>query len=276
MTTALSALGAMKRAYDDKQVRDQIARIESTVEALGARIDRILDISVMAAFEHLATADRAVNADFRRHELSLARGKFVEMTKRPAASMSRPGEQDLTAEQVAAIGHAGNFSYFMMNGETRLALREAYLCTERFPALGVQLFPPELFSRDYSATGRAMVARRARRETIRASHDASLKAHKADKTAYYREMAWKVPAAGAVFLGFLAAGMVAPPLAGQAGMRAAGILAGTGDRAVTDIPGPRPKLAYGLNAIDPPEELALMRRASAESAERRTMLERPG
>ncbi|GLI03370.1 hypothetical protein Pa4123_86480 [Phytohabitans aurantiacus] len=271
---ALNALGAMKRAYDTKQLRDQIARIESTVQALGARIDQILDISVMAAFEHLATADRATNDDFRRQELNLARGKFVEMTKRPTESMAHPGEQDLSAQQVTAIGHAGNFSYFMMNGEVSLALLEAYRCTERFPALGVQLFPKAVFSRDYSATGRAMVARRASRDRVRANHEASLKAHQADRGAYYRELAWKVPAAGAVFLGFLAAGMVAPPLAGQAGARAAGILAGTGDRAISDVPGPKPKLNYDSNAIDPPEEIELMRQASAESAQRRATLER--
>ena len=271
---ALNTLGALKRAYDAKKLREQIEQIESTVEALGTRIEEILAINVKAAFRHLEAAEMAVNEDIRRSELMLARASFVSMAERPTASLAHPGEQDLSAEQVAAIGHAGNFSYFMLNGELRLALLEAYRCTERFPALGVQLFPVGIFSRDYSATGRAMVARRAGRDRARANHQVALAAHKANKSAYYREMAWKVPTAAAVFLGFLAAGAVSPPLAGQAGVRAAGILAGTGDRAVTDIPGLQPKLNYGLNAIDPPDEVALMRRASAESARHRAALER--
>ena len=45
----------------------------------------------------------------------------------------------LTSGQVTAIAHAGNYSYFLMKGETRLALLEAYRCTERFETPGQPL-----------------------------------------------------------------------------------------------------------------------------------------
>jgi hypothetical protein len=269
---AFSALGAAKRAYDDKKLREQITRIEETVDALGAQIHEVLLIDVRAAYRHLETASMAANDSFRREELMLARGVFARLVEHPVAAVA--GENGLTSGQVVAIAHAGNYSYFLMKDEVRLALLEAYRCTERFPALGVQLFPAEIFSRDYSAVGQAMVARRAARDRVRAAHEVALKGHKQSKSEYYKEMAWKVPAAGAVFLGFLAAGAVAPPLAAQAPMRAAGILAGTGSRGVSDIPGRAPALHYGPNEIDPPEETELMRQASSESAGRRATLER--
>jgi len=269
---AFSALGAAKRAYDDKKLREQISRIEATVEALGERINEVLLIDVRAAYGHLEAASMAANDSLRRDELMLARGVFARLVEHPVTA--REEESGLTSGQVVAIAHAGSYSYFLMNDEVRLALIEAYRCTERFPALGVQLFPAEIFSRDYSAVGRSMVTRRAARDRVRAAHQVTLQKHKESKAEYYKEMAWKVPAAGAVFLGFLAAGVVAPSLAGQAPMRAAGILAGTGSRAVSDVPGRASALHYGPNEIDPPEETELMRQASAESASHRATLER--
>lgn len=272
VTVALKAVIAIKAHYDAKQLRDQIKGIESTVNALGRRIDEVLTVDVKAAFGHLETASLATSDRLRHTELMLARGSFMRMTERPTESLSRPGHNELSAQRVAAIGHAGNYNYFLLNDEPRLALLEAYRCTERFPALGVQLFPVEIFSRDYRAAGRAMVAREAGRDRRRAGHREALAQHETSRAEYYREMAWKVPLAGAVFLGFLAAGAVAPPLAGQAGVRAAGILAGTGNRSITDISLRKPQLDLGADASDPPEEVELMRQASAESARHRLSL----
>jgi hypothetical protein len=273
VTIALKVVGALKSQYDAKKLRDQIDAIESTVTALALRIEDVLSVDVKAAFRHLETASRATTDEIRRSEMTLARASFVRMTGRPTDSLARPGKGELKAEEVAAIGHAGNYSYFLLNDEPRLALIEAYSCTERFPALGVQLFPVDIFSQDYRAAGRAMVEREANRDSRRSSHQVALAAHQANRSQYIREMAWKVPVAGAVFLGFLAMGAVSPSLAGQAPMRAAGILAGTGDRSLTDVPGSKPKLNLGADATDPPEEVELMRQASAESARNRLALE---
>ena len=264
--TALKIVTVLKARYDAKQLRDQIKAIESTVTALDLRIEEVLAIDVKVAFAHLETASKATSDEFRRSELSLARASFVRMTERPIGSSARPGQHELSAEQVAAMGHAGNYSYFLLNEEPRLALQEAYRCTERFPALGVQLFPVEIFSRDYRTVGRAIVTRTENRDLKREGHQRALYAHKSDRSNYIREMAWKVPLAGGAFLGYLALGAVSPGLAGQAPMRAYGILVGTGNRGVTDVPGFKPKLNLGADAIDPQDEIELMRRASAESA----------
>jgi hypothetical protein len=269
----LKVVTALKAQYDAKQLREQITAIERTVRALTRRMEDVLEVDVKAAFLHLETASKASSVEFQRTELMLARASFVRMTERPTESLTRPGQHELVAEQVAAIGHAGNYSYFLLNNEPGLALQEAYLCTERFPALGVQLFPVEIFSQDYRAAGHNMITRRASRDTIRSAHQSAQTAHVANRSEYIREMAWKVPLAGAVFVGFLAVGAVSPGLAAQAPMRAAGILAGTGDRAPTDVPGLKPKLQFGSDANDPPEEVALMRRASAESVRRRIALQ---
>jgi hypothetical protein len=261
LTIALKAVAALKSYYDTRRLREQIETIEQNVLALGERIDHILDIDVRSAFQHLDSASRATSEKTRQAEFTLARSCFVRMTERPIYLDSGTSEK-----LVAAVGHAGNYSYFLMNDEPRLALLEAYLCTQRFPMLGVQLFPVEIFSRDYRKTGRAMTDRSARRSQATEVHSYQVSAHKQNKAEYYREMAWKVPLAGVVFLGFLAAGVVAPPLAAQAPMRAAGILGGLGNRGITDIVDRAPVFTLAGDLVDPAEEVELMQQAGKESA----------
>lgn len=54
-----------------------------------------------------------------------------------------------TGSEAQALGHLGNYHYFIPRGQHREALREAYSCTEKFPALGVQVLPEDLFSKPY-------------------------------------------------------------------------------------------------------------------------------
>ncbi|QDQ09411.1 hypothetical protein [Streptomyces spectabilis] len=265
LMAGLKAVSLLKSVYDAARLQEQLATIQRTLRQLGDQIDEVLAIDVNAAFRHLTVASEATSGGVRQTELMLARGSFERMTLRPTKDAALPRSLGLTDEEVAAIGHAGNYSYFLLNDESRLALREAYRCTERFPALGVQLFPVEMFSKDYREAGKSMSARATRRSRAHVAHEDAVIKHKSKRAGYYREMAWKVPLAGAVFVGGLAAGVFAPSLAAQAGVRAAGILAGTGDHGITDIPD-RPKLDLGTAALDPAEEVELMRQASSESA----------
>jgi hypothetical protein len=277
---AIKVITVMKGFYDARKLREQLETIESTLVSLGVRMEQVLDVDVRAAYRHLEAADMAASDQFRRNELMLARSSFVRMTERPIESLTatqsrllQTNYRELAGKWVAAVGHAGNFSYMLMNDEPRLALREAYLCCERFPMLGVQLFPVELFSQDFRPAARALVSRSERRDQSRDRHQRMAAVHKENRAEYYREMAWKVPLAGVVFLGSLAAGAVAPPLAAQAPMRALGILQGTGQRSVLDIPSAVPKLDFGADATDPPEEVDVMRRAGQESASRLRQLD---
>jgi hypothetical protein len=77
------------------------------------------------------------------------------------------------------------------------------LCTERFPALGVQILPPDFFSRDY-------------RQYVPDHNyvpDVSFPAEPAGKRdwrGYALEKAWRVPAAGGMLLLGFAAAAVEP------------------------------------------------------------------
>lgn len=278
---ALKAVSVLKGFYDAQRLRQQLDTIESTMLAVGVRMDEVLAVDVRAAYRHLEAAGMATNEQFRRDELRLARGCFARMTERPMESLgatSRSGlltpvYQELASEWVAAVGHAGNFHYMLLSDEPTLALREAYLCCAHYPPIGVLLFPVELFSQDYRPAARMLLMRSERRDQARQQHRGRELAAKHGRAEYYREMAWKVPLAGAVFLGSLAAGAVSPSLAAQAPLRAAGILQGMGRKSLSDLPLAVPKLNLGADATDPPELVALMRQVSEESTQRLRQLD---
>src|SRR4051794_30362671 len=87
LSMAFSALGAAKRAYDDKKLREQITLIEHAVAALGEQIHEILLIDVRAAYRHLETAGMAANDSVRREEFMLARGVFARLVEHPVAAV---------------------------------------------------------------------------------------------------------------------------------------------------------------------------------------------
>jgi hypothetical protein len=281
LSGAIKALSLLKGYYDAQRLREQLQTIESTLDALGVRIEEVLAVDVRAAYRHLEDATKVDADEARRNELLLACASFVRMTEHPLQSwapslqtaISRPMQKEMSGQWVAALGHAGNYGYFLLNDEPRLALQEAYRCGVRLPVLAVQLFPVEIFTQDYRPAARAMLERSENRDRRREVHRAALSSAKESRAEYYREMAWKVPLAGVVFLGHLAACVVSPPLAGQAPMRAVGILQGTGRRSPADIPGALPRLDLGVDGTDPREEAHIMRQASEESARRLRQLE---
>jgi hypothetical protein len=169
-----------------------------------------------------------------------------------------------------ALGHQGNFYYFLLYDDARQALDQAYICATKFPLLAIEMFPGEIFSRDYSADLRAITERASEsRRAALEQHKRALAEFRQERRDYLKEMAWRLPLAGAAILGGLAAGAVAPPLAGRGAVGAVQIV--TGGRS-EGIPPWRPKLK--IVDLTEPETAALMSQISREAAECRTALER--
>jgi hypothetical protein len=175
----------------------------------------------------------------------------------------------LTREQLVAIGHLGNFYYFLLSDDPRQALEQAYICATMFPLLAIEMFPPEIFSQDYHAELRSITRRDDEsRATALELHDRAMAGYRNERRDYLLEMAWKLPLAGGAFLAGLAAATVSPPMAARGAQWATGIMAGTGSKGV--LPPGRPRRM--IVDLKKPETAALMRRISAEAAERRAAL----
>jgi hypothetical protein len=226
----LKAAGDTKRAMDAAALRSTVDHIKGSVDAIGMQLAENVLTEVRSGFDHLAVAIEAVDDDIRRDELGHARQYFARLANRPGGGTVGGTSGSLTGDQICALGYLGNFAYFLVRGDPRQALISAYKCTERFPVLGVQLFPVQLFSKDYRDD---LLSADVRGELLSHRHNMA----RAEWRSYALEKAWRIPAAGGALLAGLIGATVSPPLAGRGLMWATGILAGSEHGM---IPPPRP------------------------------------
>ena len=268
---AVKTVLTLKRTLDTAKLKRQVDQIEANVALLGTKLDQALLIDLKTAYDHLAASQQAANDDLRRAELNNARASFARLTHRPRTGPVATGSATLTHEQLVALGHLGNFHYFLLSDDARQALDQAYICAAMFPMLAIEMFPPEIFSHDYSAELRSITSRAdERRAADLALHDRAMTSYRNERREYLLEMAWKLPLAGGALLAGLVGATVSPPMAGRGLQWATGIMAGTGSRGV--VPPSRPSLV--IVDLTEPETAALMRRIRAEADMRRSALQR--
>jgi hypothetical protein len=226
-TTVLAAIrttAALRRALDTSALRRQVEGIRSAVDTIGKQLAENILVEVDTGFSHLAVALDAGD-ELRRDELGYARTYFARLANRPGGGVVAGRYTELTGDEVRALGHYGNFYYFLLRDEPRQALISAYRCTEQLPVLGVLRLPVELFSRDYRS---AVEPYERRRQALEGTYRLAKAAHEHDRRKF-REMAWRVPAAGGAIIGGLLAGAVSPPLAGR-GVAVAGQILGRAEQ----------------------------------------------
>jgi len=221
MFAALKTAAQLKRTLDTAALKEKVGRIEAAVDLANKTLAEGTLTNLRAGYLHLATAVASSQDDVRRDELMQARNYFAKIASRDAAIDVVGTSATLSAAQVTALSHLGNFHYFILRNEEPLALIEAYLCTEKFPALGVQMFPDTLFSQDYQ-------------KTISASSEAADKAitelelaqkgHRRERRYHFAERALSVTAAAGVIVGGVLASTINPMFLGGAAVKARELL----------------------------------------------------
>lgn len=192
MATMLKAADYETATTSAETLRITVRNIKAAVGAVGMKLTGEVLAEVSSAFEHLAAAFASTSQETRKDQLSRAGSHLTRLTNNPVRDRASDVLTSLSAEEICALGNVGNYYYSLICKEPRQALIDAYLCTERFPALGVQMFPPGFFSRDY-------------RPFVRGLSVPTGTAGGRDWRGYALEKAWRVPAAGGMLvLGLLA------------------------------------------------------------------------
>jgi hypothetical protein len=218
---ALKAVAEVRKTLDAAALRARLENLERQVTDIGRHLSDVVIADLRAGFRHLETAATASDGAFRRDELNHARGLFARLAERSSQDPLVDRFGQISAEQVVALSHFGNYHYFLLRDQREHALLEAYRCAERFPALGVRLLPAALFSRDF----RGDVPSIATRDEFQAVYNNDLASHRQERRRYGLEMAWRLPAAAGYVLGGLAASAVNPSMAARGMQAAVGILA---------------------------------------------------
>jgi hypothetical protein len=263
VAAAIKAVAEVKKTLDTAALRRTVEDIQLAIVGIRKQLDEHVLREVRTGFDHLATAVEAASQELRRDELLDARKYFAQLANHSAGGVVVGSSGTLSCDEVCALGHFGNYHYFLLRGEPRQALIAAYRCTERFPALGVQLFPRELFSRDYRSV---VIPSETRREQLEDAYGWAQTTYQSERRSF-REWAWRVPAAGGAVVAGLIAGAVTPPLAHRGVVVAAQLLGRGGPVVPPSAPSDQELLAHRA------ELGRLLAPVAAEAHERRRAIE---
>ena len=265
LTIALKAVSAVKHGLDQAALRDQLDAIERRLDAVGAHLAEDVVSKLRAGFAHLGAAQSVRSPAMRAEEYTAARRIVAEFSERQGADDLLIAHRQMTWRHVSALGHLGNYYYFLLNGEERLALQHAYNAIERYPMMALDVLPRQLISE--TARSRvppgALDPEKLRVGLVQAQDD-----HRQVRRRYRLDMAWRVPAAAAYVVAGLAGSTFSPNMAVLGTRGAMGLLA-TSQEGL--LPPPLGMQAY-LDEITTSE--ALLTPITEEAARRRSQLER--
>jgi hypothetical protein len=249
-----------KKALEGATVEAKVDHIDRTVDTIGRHLEENVLAELRSAFTHLEAARTITDPTLSHEELGYARQAFNRLAQRSGADPLLGAHGSLLSAHVSALGHLGNYYYFLLRDQPAHALIAAYQCTERFPALGVSLFPVELFSRDYRDEVPSAP------EEIRAEYGHAQVRYQEHRRRYGRDMVWRLPAAAGAFVAGLAGSALNPSLAARGAQWATGILA-TNNHGLVPPSAPRQEHYLAL-AADAEKKLAPV----ADEAHQRLLL----
>lgn len=266
ISIAIKALQALKKSLDAAALKERVEAIDGAVSAIGRHLADGIAADVRAGFDHLEAAMTIAEPSAREDELRFARLTFNRLAQRSGNDQLLDDNTVMGARHVAAMGHLGNYHYFLLRDQPEQALLSVYRCTEQFPDLGIRLFPVELFSQDYL---RNIPGLRETRDQPMAEYRYQRSLYQDTRRRYRLDLAWRVPAAAGYVIAGLAAATVSPPMAARGVQGAIGLLATTNEGIV---PPTAPDKRVFLERAAKVEEL--LRPVREEARERRVAVQR--
>lgn len=139
-----------ERIFDElEEIKGQIYKISEQVSHISVQLDESILVGIRTGLRHLVDGMNSQTKEVRNDELRLARVEFTKLICLNLEGVTRGTSGEIPNEFLIAFGYWGNFQYFNLKGEQRNALIQGYELTHKNPALGLSLFPSELFSKNY-------------------------------------------------------------------------------------------------------------------------------
>ena len=256
-----------KKALDQMALKRQVAEIQLSVDAIGQHLAEDVMARMRAGFDHLETAMTVRAPSLQAAEFGLARGVFAELAGRRGGDALLLRHHGTGWQHVSAMGHLGNYFYFLLQDQPEAALINAYRSAELYPSMALTVLPRNLFS---PATLASLPAFVRTPEDVRTEFAQQVAVHRERRREYGLDLAWRVPAAAAVAFVGLAGAAVTPSLAARGVQGAAALLSQSRHGLLPPEHGPREselgqRLAAAEQALQP---------LVADAGRRRNELER--
>jgi hypothetical protein len=141
---------AKKLIEDEEKLSRNIHKIYEELEETNSRLRRIeskiddqIKRNLQTGLDHLERGIVSHLQDVKLDEFRMARTKFAELINLNPTQKTSGVEN----KYFIGMGYWGNYHYFNLRRDPRTALIQIYECAQKYPVLGVTIFP-EFFSQD--------------------------------------------------------------------------------------------------------------------------------
>lgn len=194
LTEALAFLQDDQRNLQENQqlILERLEELKTKLDQLDRKIDERVLVDFRTGMSHLLAGYNSDLEDVRKEEFRRARDIFSTLMSLNPQEKTAGTSGEVDNPTLICVGYWGSYQYFSLQGDYRNALLHAYRCTELYPniaALGLGLFPAQLFSKDYTT-----LWRNAYRELAEVSeaYNKCKARNKSEKLAFYAKQPLRV------------------------------------------------------------------------------------
>jgi hypothetical protein len=113
--------------------------------ALEAKLDERILVDVRAGIRLLSDALNSNDAGARREQLLLARNRFAGLAALDPDGTTSGESLSASNRYLNCIGYWGNYHYFVLSDDYKMALSQAYECGRLDPMVALGIFDDEIF-----------------------------------------------------------------------------------------------------------------------------------
>ncbi|MDJ0718123.1 MAG: hypothetical protein QNJ54_28510 [Prochloraceae cyanobacterium] len=121
-----------KLARINKQILETKTEILNATEEIQSKLDEKILRDLRTAFRHLRDGALSSVSDIQQYEFQTARQKFAELVELDPDDTTKGTSGEFSNRYLIALGYLGNFHYYNLFGDKRMAAVQVYECINRF------------------------------------------------------------------------------------------------------------------------------------------------
>lgn len=137
-----------KLARINKQILETKTEVLNATDEIKSKLDEEILRDFRTAFRHLRDATLSSVSNIQNYELIAARNKFAELVELHPDDTTKGTSGEFSNRYLIALGYLGNFHYYNLSGDKRMAAVQVYECISKFLEWNDHIKVVEAFSID--------------------------------------------------------------------------------------------------------------------------------
>jgi hypothetical protein len=136
---------------NQEKIKNELEVIKSRLAVIEARLDEAIMVKARVAMMHLYEAANVDSLSIKSRKFGFADDAFSNLANLDPNGVTNGTSGAVPNKALICLGYWGKHLIMGMEGETRMAMIQAYQCVQSYPLEGMLVFPAVYFSKDYKA-----------------------------------------------------------------------------------------------------------------------------